>query len=844
MKGCGQSRPVGSVAVLFLLSTTMALCAHAKSDYVGNAACTRCHATAARDWSVSLHRRILQPATANSVQGNFTQGKVVLQGATYVLVHRNGSYYIAESSSGAERERRVDYTLGGWRFQLYLTTAPDGRILILPPAWDILNKRWIHEADTDNPEDAPGVPVQVWNKTCASCHVSRVEKNFDLAQLRYATKWQDFGVNCESCHGPGGEHVAQAAKIKVPDVKAQAAARAAILNPARLDAARSTTVCAACHSLHDTYAPGYRPGANYYDFFLPVLQYRVPAEGSPYWPDGRPAWMSNEVVALWQSRCFLKGGATCTTCHTNPHNVDVGANPQLRSTNNALCAKCHSAIVTNVAAHSHHPAGTPGSACVNCHMPPAVASLGVAFQDHSMSIPVPENTVRHGIPNACNMCHQDKGVDWAARQMDGWWGDQQRRQLIARTDAFAQARKHDPAAVSALLEILADTSAGPIVRANAAGFLGDFGDFPAAYDAVFHALQDPEPLVRAAAADAIRPRAAQREAVAPELVRLLGDSVRTVRMSAVIALVAMGVREVPPPDEQRFQQAKADYAVRAELNDDDAQQQLAAGRFFYLAGDMDSAVADFRAALKLDPAVQAQYFLALALERKGEHAEARQVIASIPRGDPQYEPAQRLLAEIESTAAAQPAAPGSSTTPDNQAEKQFLDARVQYQNQAYGAALDELEKALQSAPQASWAAQARRYRAVCLEKLGRAAEAEPAMQALAGSSEARQDVDFQLAYLELLSDSSRFAEALKRVDDLIAAVPNAAMAYFWRAKLLLQLERVGEAATAAEQSVRLLPNLAAAHNLLLRIYQRQGRTKEAAEQAEWLRDYQRRLQSR
>ena len=68
------------------------------------------------------------------------------------------------------------------------------------------------------------------------------------------------------------------------------------------------------------------------------------------------------------------------------------------------------------------------------------------------------------------------------------------------------------------------------------------------------------------------------------------------------------------------------------------------------------------------------------------------------------------------------------------------------------------------------------------------------------------------------------------------------MAHFWRARLLLQLHRPNEAAAAAEQSVRLLPNLPVAHNLLLRIYQMQGRTKEAAEQAEWLRDYQRRLQ--
>ena len=69
------------------------------------------------------------------------------------------------------------------------------------------------------------------------------------------------------------------------------------------------------------------------------------------------------------------------------------------------------------------------------------------------------------------------------------------------------------------------------------------------------------------------------------------------------------------------------------------------------------------------------------------------------------------------------------------------------------------------------------------------------------------------------------------------------MAHFWRAKVLLQLHRAGEAASAAEESIRLQPQLPQAHNLLIRIYQMLGRTKEAAQQAEWLRDYQRRVQS-
>ncbi|MFI5094668.1 MAG: tetratricopeptide repeat protein, partial [Candidatus Acidiferrales bacterium] len=162
------------------------------------------------------------------------------------------------------------------------------------------------------------------------------------------------------------------------------------------------------------------------------------------------------------------------------------------------------------------------------------------------------------------------------------------------------------------------------------------------------------------------------------------------------------------------------------------------------------------------------------------------------------------------------------------------------QNEEYGAALKDLEQALQLAPQAEWTTKAQIYRAICLEKLARTSEAETAMQALSEQPEARQNVDLQLAFVELLYETGRGQEALKRVDVVIAADSKAPMAYFWRAKVLLQLERTAEAGRAAEEAIRLLPQFPEAHNLLLKIYQRQGRTKEAEQQAEWLRDYERR----
>ncbi len=641
---------------------------------------------------------MLQPATDQSVKGNFAAAKVVLRGSTYLLQHRAGRYYIAESDlKGSAWEHQVDYTLGNRRIQQYLTTLPDGRIIVLPPTWDLVRKRSIHDVDSDNPEEDSGSGVQIWNKSCYACHVTRAEKNFDLQQLRYQTTWRESGVSCERCHGPGREHVAEAS-VAAADANKRPLVVSKIVNPAHLDAARSSMLCAQCHSFRDTYADGFTAGADYYDFFVPVLEARLPSSENPaYWPDGRPRRLANEAVALWQSQCFLKGGATCATCHSQPHNIDVVRNPQLRPDTNALCTRCHTAIAKDIAKHTHHAANSPGSSCIECHMPATVVSLNTRMRDHSLSIPVPENTIRHDIPNACNLCHRDESAAWAQRRVKGWYSDKRRQTLIVRADAFSQARQGNAAAVSGLLQILSDSSQGDFIRANAAEYLGTFPNDPAAYDAVLQAMSDPQPLVRATTELAIRPRAAQRAAVAPVLVSLLADPAATVRLNAAIALVAMGVQQLPGEDGQRLERAKDLYRSRAELNSDDAQQQLAAGKFFFLSGDMDGAVAAFRASLKLDDKIPAGYYLARALAQKGDVQSARQILQSIPPNDLQYEPAQRLLADIETKelpaeTAAQPRA-GTESGPA--ADEYFRNGQLQYRNKDYSAALTHLEQAMQ-----------------------------------------------------------------------------------------------------------------------------------------------------
>ncbi len=647
MATLGKSSLVGSLTAFFVLALASSLHAQSEPHYVGAEACAKCHASVNQEWGESRHSKMIQPANAKSVIGDFARGQVVLRGSTYVLQRRAGNYYITESYlRGAPWEHRVDYTLGSRRIQHYLTTLPDGRIVLLPTTWDNVRKNWFHNLDIADPEEAPGVQIQLWNKTCYSCHVSREEKNFDLKTVTYKTKWQNFGINCERCHGPGSEHIAWASGTGFLDADTRAAIDDTIVNPPRLDPVRSTMICAQCHSFRDIYVDGFRAGANYYDYFLPNLEYRLPASEDPaYWPDGRTRRFSNDAFGLWQSPCFLKGGATCVTCHVRPHNTNVDLNQQLRPSNNGLCTQCHQTIGANLAAHTHHSPTSKGSSCVECHMPKTVLSIKAEIRDHSMSIPVPENSIRHAIPNACSTCH-NKSAEWALQEMNKWYGDASRQKYILRADAFTEARKGNPESIPSLLQILADPSGGPVIRANAAGYLGNFPNDSAAYAALLHSFSDSDPLVRATSVLAIRPAANQRDAISAQFISLLSDPVTIVRMNAAVALVSPGVRQLPGDDGDRFEKAKQLYRARAELGGDDADQQFAAGKFFYLTGDMAASVDAFRASLKLDSDMQVQFYLARSLAGTGDVAGARQILKAIAPSDPQYAQAQKLLSQM------------------------------------------------------------------------------------------------------------------------------------------------------------------------------------------------------
>lgn len=619
------------------------------STFVGASECTLCHRRDHKRWDESRHSKMVRPANPDGVIGDFSVRSVKLRGKRYDLSVRDGVYTITESYlTGKKTKRRIDYTLGNRRIQHYLTTLEDGRIVVLPPSWDATRTEWFHNMEiVGMPNPDQGLPVQVWNKNCFGCHVSQQQKQFDPEDKTYVNDWIDFGTNCERCHGPASRHVERYTKRSAYKDDPNRY----IVMQTDLDPARNTMVCAQCHSFRDVVAPGYTAGEDYFDYFLPLLEYSQEESDDPVWyPDGRTRRFSTNALAFWQSECFLKGGAACTNCHIDPHVPEIELNPQLQPTNNGLCTGCHAEIGDQLSAHTRHEAVSTGSSCVECHMPRSVVSIKATMRDHTLSIPTPENTIRYAVPNACTLCHEDQTPEWAVETLNSWYPESTARQkFIDRAAIFTGARRADPAILPRLLVLADNKDEPPLARANAVGYLDRYASDPRVVPALMRAAADDHPMVRAIAA--LKMGQIENVAVArvrPTLVDALGDESRIVRMNASMSLLNLGVRRLEGEAGRRFEKAKQDHITRASYYPDDAAAQLNLGKFYVLNRDADGAALAFGASQQIDAEQQGiEYFLALA--RVGQHRfdEAKELLKKVGRNDPYSRQAKALLEKLK-----------------------------------------------------------------------------------------------------------------------------------------------------------------------------------------------------
>ncbi|MBU6367957.1 MAG: tetratricopeptide repeat protein, partial [Gemmatimonadetes bacterium] len=363
--------------------------------------------------------------------------------ATVVPRQVGGRYeFLVQRPGERDTVYAVDGVIGGGHMegggtQGFVTRWGDGTLRFLPFDWSRHTGTWF--CHTGTRRNAGWVPITPtlrlgecgdWPPSrvlgddprfsnCQGCHGSQIQLAYDTVARRWSTQVATLAVNCESCHGPAARHVALMRQGHRP------AGEIGLASLASLDKEASVRSCLGCHSLKAR-LPGRTPaGAD------PRAQYALYLSQlgeHPYTPDGRTRTFAYQEGHL-ASDCYRNGGMTCVSCH-DPHSQGyrtADGVPIPGRTDDRQCTSCHASKAVNVAAHTKHPAGSPGSGCVGCHMPYLQQpELGTAIRygrsDHTIAIPRPALDSSLGVVTACATCH----AGWSTARLEGqvraWWG--------------------------------------------------------------------------------------------------------------------------------------------------------------------------------------------------------------------------------------------------------------------------------------------------------------------------------------------------------------------------------------------------------------------------------------
>jgi len=514
----------------------------------------------------------------------------------------------------ARDDVRLAWALGHKHVEQFVGPLLPGRLQALPLAWDVRAGEWfdLFQHDPRKPEDWGHWTNRGMNANaqCLFCHTTGYDKGYQPATDTYDSRWAEIGVGCEACHGPGSAHVAFQ--------KAKRGGRDPYVG---IDADRMLSTCASCHSRRVDRA-AWRPGERFLDVFEPEL-----LDTPAYYPDGQVKEELYEVVSF-ESSVMRSKGVRCWNCH------DLHGNGA-RAPGNAVCRQCH-APPYDSEQHTHHKADGAGGSCIACHMPTTTYMERDPRHDHSFQRPDPELTVALGIPNACNRCHTDKDTAWAVEAMRKWWPDDaERRRRRDRALAIAHGRDGDPAAVPALLALLADTGSDAVRRASAARLLAGFPTTTGVTAGLVAATSDREALVRAGAAWAL----AQRPTLAPEargaLEHVLTDPLRVVRLHAALGLRDVSPASLPPETAQALRDATAEWTTSQAILADQPEAHYNLAILLASRGDVDGAVAQYREALRLWPgSIQARHNLAMLLAQAGRLNDAEIEFRALLARDP------------------------------------------------------------------------------------------------------------------------------------------------------------------------------------------------------------------
>lgn len=607
-------------------------------QFVGGNNCKECHEGEFTLWQDSHHAHAMAHANDSTVLGDFNNATFTENGITHKFYKRDQKFFVfTQDENGEMKEYEVTHTFGYTPLQQYLIPFPKGRFQCLHIAWDTENEEWFNMAamvygETPPPGDwlhwtGQG---QNWNGMCAECHSTHLQKNYVVETDSFHTTFDEINVSCEACHGPGSKHLEWA---DLPATRQEQIENYGLVaKTSNISNEEYVNNCARCHTRRMQIGDFDHDFGDLLDIMTPTLLLE------DYHPDGQILNEDYVFGSFTQSKMYHTD-IKCNDCH----NVHSGAR---HFEGNQLCFQCH--VPDYYGTDKHHFHKNPnedgevylidgkqvnigeGAQCINCHMP-AQYYMGIDFRnDHSIRVPRPDLSKELGTPNACNMCHTDKSVDWSIKYFEEWYGKKHRPHFGS---VFAEARKQNPEVIEELVTIVRDELSPVIVRSTAVNHLASYND-SLAIAVLRESLDSPESMIRH---EAVRNYSnSNADEYITDIGPLLNDPVKAIRMQAGLLFSYLPNEYVPQELIPYFQKALGEYRAQNEYMGDFPGGRANLGLLYSNLGDHQTAVKHYEKSVEIDDQyTPALVNLAMTYNRVGRNNDAEQVYRTLIKQSPE-----------------------------------------------------------------------------------------------------------------------------------------------------------------------------------------------------------------
>ncbi|MGR5065038.1 multiheme c-type cytochrome [Photobacterium sp. DNB22_13_2] len=591
------------------------------SVYVGSETCVECHSEQADAWRGSHHEMAMKHATPQSVLGNFSDQTLPLdgnpEGKTNRFFKKGDEFWV--NIAGADQtfsDFKISYTFGVYPLQQYMVEFPDGRVQLLPFAWDSRppeqgGQRWFNLYPETTPVDEfywtnAG---QNWNFMCADCHSTNLKKNYDPKTNSYQTTWSEINVGCEACHGPASGHIeyviSTSSEKSTPHSDKQTHSSFLMgferdlsvsvkewiakegqntLQPKSIQATDQVQTCAQCHSRRTQLneSASHVKGSFLDKYRLSLITPEL------YYPDGQ-IYDEDYVYGSFLQSVMAEKGVTCTNCH-DPHTA------KLTIPEEAVCRQCHVSPEYTSSKHTLHDAATEAAKCTSCHMPETTYMQIDPRRDHSWHVPRPDLSKHINTPNVCTGCHEDKTNQWADEALAKHFPNSDYRQQHFGVAFYADSIGHK-AAPDALSYTAQDASLSDIIRASALSRMGG-NTSQNTLVALARAVKHDSELMRLGAIEGSAGYGwpERWQILSP----LLNDPVLSVRTEAAGVLVGYWP-QISLPQRDSLNTPLQEYIEIQKFNADRGFGRTNLGNVHRAMGEMDNAIAWYQGAIEIEP---------------------------------------------------------------------------------------------------------------------------------------------------------------------------------------------------------------------------------------------------